>query len=118
MTCAPWMFKASGKRVSSWVVSAGPIADLRFWAFLPLLLALHFYPKDRRGSWPAILTAQAIGLISLVKFSFAVPAALIMAAIGLDEIFIRRRPPWILVAYLAAVLGFWVLAGQRLEALV
>ena len=73
--------------------------------------------EDRPFTAAQAALVAALGLVSLVKFNVLVETAVILAVIALDDLFRRRRFPWLLALFGAAVLLFWVAAGQPLSAL-
>ena len=120
--------------------------EARFKALVVLLWLLHFFVEDSpigrdasprrpgrdasprrplglRGRFgETSLPAQAalviaLALASLVKFNVLVDTAMVLACITLDDIFRRRRFPWLAPLFAAAVLGFWVAARQPLSGL-
>jgi len=81
-----------------------------------LLLLVHFYADDRPWTAAKSLLAVTIALTAQVKFSHAVMALPVLAAITFDQLF-RRKLPSILFEFLAAYLALWLAAGQPLGAL-
>ncbi|MFK8186574.1 MAG: hypothetical protein AB8B99_24615, partial [Phormidesmis sp.] len=62
-----------------------------------------------------LLLVVGIGLVGLIKQTFLVLGTAIVLLITLDQVFRKRQIPVVLVTYLASLLGFWLLAGQRLS---
>ena len=93
------------------------LVDGRLKAFGVLLWLLYFFVDDRRFTAAQAALAVALALLSLVKFNVLVETAMVLAVIALDTIFYRRRFPWLLAVFGAALLFFWGIAGQSLSCL-
>ena len=93
------------------------MVDARLKAFVVLLWLLHFFVEDRPFTAAQASLVVALGLLSLVKFNVLVETAMVLAVIALDTVFRRRRFPWLLALFGAAILFFWVLAGQPMSTL-
>jgi hypothetical protein len=59
----------------------------------------------------------ALGCLSLVKFTGLVETAFVLCLVSVDDVFRRCRFPWTAPLWLASLLGFWVMAGQRLDSM-
>jgi hypothetical protein len=93
------------------------VIDVRQVAWVLILLSLHFFVDDRPFSIPKILLTISLGWLGLIKFTGMMMASVVVLAIGGDEILRHRRFPWIVLIFIASVLGFWLLAGQELSLL-
>ncbi len=93
------------------------VIDVRQVAWALILLSLHFFVDDSPFSIPKILITVSLGWLALIKFTGMMMAAAVVLAIGGDDILRRRRFPWIVFIFVASVLYFWLLAGQKLELL-
>jgi hypothetical protein len=82
-----------------------------------LLLGLHFLSDGSRTTLIQILLAVTLGWIGLAKFSGLIEGAVVIGAITADNIFRQRRIPWTAAAWVAALLFFWLAAGQHLSSL-
>jgi len=87
--------------------------DTRLLLFVTLFLLLHFF-TEKTAAAKALLVV-ALGCLSLVKFTGLVEISFLMCLVSADNLFRRRRFPWAVPLWLASLLGFWFLAGQRLE---
>jgi len=90
--------------------------DTRMTAMTVLLLVLHFYTDDRSWTASKIALAAAMALTGLIKFSMALTALPVLAAISAEQLW-RRRVPSMLLVYVVAYLGLWLAAGQHLSSL-
>ena len=88
--------------------------DARLTAWPLLLLLLHFSVEKRPFTWTQAMLVISLGLLSLIKHSIFTIAVVTVLIIAADNVFRRRRFPWIVLAFVGGVLFFWVLAGQRL----
>ena len=93
------------------------VIDVRQVAWVLILLSLHFFVDDRPFSIPKILITVSLGWLGLIKFTGMMMAAVVVLAIGGDEILRYRRFPWIILIFIASMLCFWLLAGQELSLL-
>jgi hypothetical protein len=59
----------------------------------------------------------ALGLLSLVKFNVLLETVMVVGIIALDDVSRRRRFPWLLLLFGAAIIFFWGLARQPWSAL-
>lgn len=116
MTPSPW-------RASLWLLlfialagAARTSADVLLYAITWLLLVIHFFVDDSPLAGTKILLAIVMALTSLMKFSIAAMAAPVILVITLDQLR-RRRFPTLLFIYLAAFVGFWLLARQKMSSL-
>jgi hypothetical protein len=91
----------------------GPFEDMRIYSLSWLLLLIHFYVDDRPWTATKILLTVTIALTSLVKFSHAIMALPVLAAISFDQLRRRKLPSFLLI-YIAAFLAFWLAAQQPL----
>jgi hypothetical protein len=89
--------------------------DVRSVAFVLLLLFLNFFVEDRPITSSRVLLTISLGILSLVKFTSFVEAAIAVVVIAADNIFRQRRFPWIVFLFFASVLFFWIAAGQHLD---
>ena len=60
----------------------------------------------------------SLALLSLIKHSIFMIAVVTVLVIAADNVFRQRRFPWIVLAFAAGILFFWVLAGQQLTGFV
>jgi hypothetical protein len=79
-----------------------------------LLLFLFFFIEDALITRCQILLTLSLGMLSLTKFNSLIETVPVIAAIATDDIFRRRRFPWIALLFITSVLIFWEMAGQRL----
>ena len=93
------------------------LIDARLKALVILLWLLHFFVENRSSAAAQASLAVALGLFSLVKFNVLIETAMVVGVIALDDVVRRRRFPWLLTVYCAAILFFWVAGGQRWSAL-
>lgn len=114
-----WSFaRRHGSRfIASLAVVAGVITILfrsreSLLFALPLLWFLEGREQPRSVRFFVLTVATA--LAALGKFSLLLCLLPLAALLAFDEIFRRRRPPWSLAAIAAAVLGWWLAAGQRI----
>jgi hypothetical protein len=117
----------SGNKFLSWLwlagftgvagISGGQCFDIRCIAWVLLLLFLHFFVEDRPITARQGLLAIALGLLSLVKFTSLIEAAIVVGVITADMVLRRRRFPWVAVLFAASILFFWIAAGQQLNLL-
>jgi hypothetical protein len=117
----------SGNKFLSWLwlagligvanISGGQSFDVRGVAWVLLLLFLHFFVEERPATARQVLLAIALGLLSLVKFTSLIEAAIVVGAVAADNVFRQRRFPWIAVSFAGSILFFWVAAGQQLDLL-
>ena len=90
------------------LVGTEPLFNLLV-AFVPLLAIAR--KENRSIPWLDSLLGVAFAVASLGKFNYMVGATgVICAATLLDAL--KRRPPWILAAYLSSLLAMWKAAGQ------
>lgn len=72
-------------------------------------------PKNRFARLLSLLLLViGVALISLIKHTLLVLGAAIVVLITIDQVARKRQAPIVLGTYLASLLGFWLLAGQRL----
>ncbi|PYI60575.1 MAG: hypothetical protein DMC59_02690 [Verrucomicrobia bacterium] len=88
--------------------------DARLTAWPLLLLLLHFSVEERPFTWTEAMLVISLGLLSLIKHSIFTIAVVTVLIIAADNVFRRRRFPWIVLAFIGGFLFFCVLAGQRL----
>lgn len=126
VTTAVMVFQ-SRRLISSWPLSIfwifclvalyGFFGDVFFLAIPVLLVNQHFLLDDvqqrLRPSPEAILLISLLALSALVKFTFFVAAAWVIAFITLDEL-VKKRPPVRLALFSAVFLAGWLLSGQPL----
>ena len=90
------------------------IIDDRQVAWSLMLLSLHFFTDEKPFSVTKILVVVALGWLGLIKFTGMMMAAAVILVIGSDELSRHRRFPWVIFIFIASVLCFWLLAGQKL----
>lgn len=95
-------------------VPAAQSVDGRMAAFVVLVLLLHFFVDRARPSVAQLALVVALGLLALAKFTVLVVALLVIATVSLD-LLLRRRVPWLALAWIASVALFWLAAGQRVD---
>ncbi|HWY30380.1 MAG TPA: hypothetical protein VNX46_06490 [Candidatus Acidoferrum sp.] len=93
-------------------IPLGMDLNTRIIAWILLLLWLHFFGGDGRFSPLHAALTGAIAWLGLVKFTGMVEGGFLVAVIALDTLIRRRCFPWVLVAWLAGVVAFWLLARQ------
>jgi hypothetical protein len=81
------------------------------------LFFLRFFVEERAVTPLQILLAAALGWTSLIKFTGLLESAVLLLVIAADDIFRRRRLPWLLVVWLLSLLAFWMAAGQAANSL-
>jgi hypothetical protein len=94
-------------------IPLGMDLNTRMIAWILLLLWLHFFEGDGRFSPLQAALTVAIAWLGLVKFTGMVEGGFLVAVIALDTLIRRRCFPWVLVAWLAGVAVFWLLARQQ-----
>ncbi len=91
--------------------------DVRMVGWTLLLLLLYFFVEDRplsaRQVWMVVLS----GMLALTKFTGMIGVTAVVVVIAADNVFRRRRFPWIVPLFAASILFFWMLAGQSLSLL-
>jgi hypothetical protein len=92
--------------------------DARLTAWILLLLLLYFFAEDQSFTATQVSLVISLGLLSLIKFSILMPAAVAVSAIATDNIWRQRRFPWIAPVFGASLLFFWGMAGQHLSSLI
>jgi hypothetical protein len=60
------------------------------------------------------LLVIALGILSLVKFTNLIEAAIVVGVIAADNVFRRRCFPWVALLFAASIMFFWAAAGQRM----
>lgn len=82
-----------------------------------IILALihYFYAVDRSTSLFGLVLMCVVGWVGLIKFTFFVLAALVVAVVAMDQAIFRRRVPWGGAVFLVSLTAFWLLAGQSLS---
>lgn len=101
------------------ILSAGEhpsMPDPRVSILPVMLLAYHFCIDDSPKSAGKILLATALALAALIKFTYFVAAAMVCAAISLDEL-MRTRKPFTIALFTIAYLIGWRLSGQSFASL-
>ena len=88
--------------------------DVRLTAWPLLLLLLHFSVEERLLTWTQAIVVISLALLSLIKNSMFTIAVVTVLVIAADNVFRRRRFPWIVLAFAGGIFFFWVLAGQQL----
>ncbi len=86
--------------------------DVRLIAWVVVLLSLHFFVEDQLAAVTKLLLAVSLGCLGLVKFTGLVMATAVILLISADELFRRRRVPWIFLAFVISLCAFWLAAGQ------
>src|ERR1035441_1393707 len=117
----------TGNRLGAWLwlmtftaVAGLPIftlVDARLKALVILLWLLHFFVEGFPSAAAQAALVLALGLLSLIKSSVLMEAGIVVGMITVDDVFRRRRFPWLLPLFGAAFLFFWVFAGQALSGL-
>jgi hypothetical protein len=79
-----------------------------------LLLLVHFYGEERPFTIIEALLVISLSLLCLTQFTIFVLALMSVSAVALDNVLRQRRFPWILPAFTAGLLCFWITAGQHL----
>lgn len=111
--------------VAAWImvvasITAVPVVlniDARLLCWPLLLLLLHFFGENRPLTITEALVIASMGLLSLIKFSVLIQCTAIVAIVGVDTLWRRKRFPWTVVLFGGSLLLFWLLAGQRLSSL-
>jgi hypothetical protein len=104
-----------------WLIAFTAMASLpggndiggRLTAWGILLLALHFFVEKQDFSPLQACLAFTLGWLGLVKFTGFMEGAFLVMVITADNIVRHRRFPWIIPVWLAGIVIFWLLAGQR-----
>jgi hypothetical protein len=96
---------------------AGDDFNIRLVAWGLLLLFLHFFVEERVFTPTQALLVVSLGWLSLVKFTGLVESVMVVAVIAADDLFRRRRFPWIVPLWGASFVCFWFAAGQHLSSL-
>jgi hypothetical protein len=117
----------SGQRLFSWLwmiaftgmasLPVGNDIDVRLVAWAVLLLFLHFFAEPGPSTPTQALLVVSLGWLSLVKFTGLVESALVVSLMAADDLLRRRRFPWMVPLWLASLLFFWIVAGQKLGSL-
>lgn len=82
-----------------------------------IILALihYFYAVDRSTSLFGLVLMFVVGWVGLIKFTFFVLSALVVAVVAMDQVIFRRRVPWGVAVFLVSLTVCWLLAGQSLS---
>ena len=91
--------------------------DVRMVGWILLLLLLYFFVEDRHLSARQVLLVVSSGMLALTKFTGMIGMTAVIVVIAADNIFRRRRFPWIVPLFAASILFFWIAAGQSLSLL-
>jgi hypothetical protein len=91
--------------------------DVRMVGWTLLLLLLYFFVEDRPLSARQVLMVVLSGMMALTKFTGMIGVTAVVVVIAADNVFRRRRFPWIVPLFAASILFFWMLAGQSLSLL-
>jgi hypothetical protein len=91
--------------------------DIRMIGWALLLLFLHFFVEDGSVSVRQVLLVAVSGILALVKFTAFIEVGTVVIFIAADNIFRRRRFPWIVLLFPGSILFFWILAEQHLALL-
>jgi hypothetical protein len=110
-----WLWLAGIAGVTS--ISGGQCFDIRSIAWVMMLLFLHFFVEEKPVTARQALLAVSLGLFSLVKFTSFLESLIVVGVIAADDVFRRRRFPWIAAIFSASFVFFWIAAGQRLSLL-
>lgn len=102
----------------TWLVSLSLIGrlDALVIAWNLLLLFLRFFVEDAHApiTGRQVFMTLALGLLSLTRFTSLVETVVVVVALAVDDIFRRRRFPWIALLFTMSVLIFWIMAGQKI----
>jgi hypothetical protein len=91
--------------------------DVRMVGWTLLLLFLYFFVEDRPLSARQVLLVVLSGMLALTKFTGTIGLTAVVVVIAADNVFRRRRFPWIVPLFAASILFFWIVAGQSLSLL-
>ena len=91
--------------------------DVRMVGWTLLLLFLYFFVEDRPLSARQVLLVVLSGMLALTKFTSMIGLTAVVVVIAADNVFRRRRFPWIVPLFAASILFFWIVAGQSLSLL-
>ena len=91
--------------------------DVRMVGWTLLLLFLYFFVEDRPLSARQVLLVVSSGMLALTKFTGMIGMTAVVVVIAADNVFRRRRFPWIVPLFAASILFFWIVAGQSLSLL-
>lgn len=86
---------------------------------IPLLLPVVLWPflalqSTRARAEPATLALSVVvGAVALVKFTTFMLAACLAGVLAVDDVARRRRWPLASAVFLTAVMGLWLMAGQK-----
>jgi hypothetical protein len=86
--------------------------DVRMVGWTLLLLFLYFFVEDRPISARQVLLVVLSGMLALTKFTGMIGVTAVVVVIAADNVFRRRRFPWIVPLFAASILFFWIVAGQ------
>jgi hypothetical protein len=89
--------------------------DVRMVGWTLLLLFLYFFVEDRPISARQVLLVVSSGMLALTKFTVLIGMTAVVVVIAADNVFRRRRFPWIVPLFAASILFFWLVAGQSLS---
>ncbi len=98
-------------------IPAGEDFNSRLVAWSVLLLFLHFFVEEKAFTPVQAALAISLGWMGLVKFTGLMEGAAVVGVVAADNIFRRRHFPWILPAWAAGILFFWLAAGQHFYSL-
>ena len=96
-------------------IPLGTDMDTRLLLFVTLFLLQHFFSETDKTTKAFLVVA--LGCLSLVKFTGLLETAFVLSLVSVDDVFRRRRFPWAAPLWLASLLAFWLLAGQRLDSI-
>ena len=86
--------------------------DVRMVGWTLLLLLLYFFVEDRplsaRQVWMVVLS----GMLAFTKFTGMIGVTAVVVVIAADNVFRRRRFPWIVPLFAASILFFCMSPGK------
>lgn len=96
--------------LSIFILVSPPQEGFYFALCVLAFLAFDFDRMPARN-WFILIT---LAFISQVKFTYCCSSLLALAGISAGYLY-RRRIPWVVLIYVAAYLGFWLIAGQKIS---
>lgn len=89
--------------------------DVRLDAWILLLFFLHFFTDESAFSPVKILLVASLGLLGLTKFTGLMMASGMVMLVAVDDLWQRRRFPWLIVVFGGSTFFFWAAAGQKIS---
>lgn len=99
------------------IVVATPIRDVFFVTLVIQFVLYYFFIDDYPWSLTTLLFLCTLALASLVKVNVLTLVLPLMVIVSTHGVVKNRQFPWIFLAYVMAVMGFWMLGHQHITAL-